>query len=100
MTLVEYLVPGIPIPRKGDAVFDVNQRPSTLQLQAFCNRYGRGAEMRRMMAKSIGIPQNTFDDYYYGKRERQMPAPSWAFLRITWDALALAEWQKRRPRHE
>lgn len=100
MTLVERLEPGITVKRKGAAVFDVDERPSTLQLQAFCNRYGTGGGMRKMMAASIGLPQNTFDDYYYGKRDRQIPASSWTLLRITWDSLALAEWQKRRPQHE
>jgi hypothetical protein len=81
-------------------MFDINERPTTLQLQVFCNRFGTGTSMRKKLAESIGMVPSTFDDYYYGKRGRRMPAPSWGYLRITWDALLHAEWHKQRPQHE
>lgn len=80
---------------------NIHERPTTLQFQAFCNRYGAmHMAKRKKMAASIGMNLGTFNDYYYGKRGKLIPAPAWILLQITWDALLLAQWQKNRPQHE
>jgi hypothetical protein len=67
----------------------------------FCNRFGTGTAMHARMARSISMPLPTFEDYYYGKRGKTMPATPWILLRITWDALLLAQWQQQhRPTDE
>lgn len=84
--------------------FDLLARPTALELQIFQGRQLPGIEpvkAMKVMAASIGVPFSTYEGYYYGKRSGRMPAPLWTLLRITWDALAFAEWQReRRPSHE
>lgn len=84
--------------------FDLHTQPTAAELQFFqgrCLPDVRPVKAMRMMAASIGMKPGTYEAYYYGKRSKQMPARDWAFLRITWDSLYLAQWQRDcRPSHE
>lgn len=94
-------IPGKP-GSEGQRVFDINERPAGWQLQAFqsrCRINGRVPENQEM-ADSIGIPLSTYEGYLYEKRGNRAPAPVWTLLRITWDALLLAEWQPQRPKQD
>lgn len=82
----------------------ITERPTGAQLEEFrqrCGLRGNDTQQRQALADSIGMSFDTYKQYVYETRGAQMPAQAWTLLRITWDALLLAEWQREiRPQHE
>lgn len=102
MTLVERLQPDIQFPRKGPPMYDWEVSPPGFVLARFREKIiidGAPCTQARF-AQSILITVERQQAYEQEKRGRRMPAAIWMLARITWDALALAEWQQRRPQHE
>jgi len=83
-------------------VFNIHERPTGEQLEAFrkrCRYRGR-VPTQQEFADSIGMPVRTYRGYAIETKGTQMQAQAWTLLRITWDALLLAQWQQLAPPHE
>lgn len=51
-------------------------------------------------ADSLGVNVQNINDYEVEKRGKRMPAVLWLLARITWDALARAQWMKSLPKRD
>ena len=84
-------------------MFNINERPTGTQLEAFrlrCRYRGR-VPTQQEFADRIGMPLSTYTQYARETRGKQMPNRDWTLLRITWDALLHAQWaQQHRPKHD
>lgn len=82
--------------------FNIHERPTGAQLEAFrlrCRLRGR-VPTQEEFADSIGMPLGTYCGYAIETKGTLMRAQAWTLLRITWDALLLAQWEQQRPKHE
>jgi hypothetical protein len=78
-------------------MFSITERPTGDQLEEFRKNLeipGTATQQRQTLADSIGMPFDTYKMYVYETREAQMPAQAWAMLRITWEPLQHATWQR------
>jgi hypothetical protein len=55
---------------------------------------------QEQFAAPVGIKAERQSAYEQEKRGKRMPAHMFTLARITWDALALAEWKKTRPKRD
>jgi hypothetical protein len=82
-------------------VFNIHERPTGQQLEAFrlrCVYRGR-VPTQQEFADSIGMPVSTYRGYCIETKGTLMQAQAWTLLRITWDALLLAQWQQQHRPH-
>jgi hypothetical protein len=83
-------------------MFDIHAQPTGSELQAFrCSIWINGTVCtQQQLADSIGTTADRIHTWEVEKGGTLMPAPWWTLTRITWDALALAEFQKIRPKRD
>lgn len=82
--------------------FDKNAQPTGAELRAFRLRIivnGQPCTQQRF-ADSIDTALQNIKNYEAEKNGTLMPAHLWLIVRITWDALALEQWKKTRPKRD
>jgi DNA-binding XRE family transcriptional regulator len=83
-------------------MFDTKTQPTGAQLRAFRLRITiKGVPCtQQQFADEIGVSLQSLQDYETEKKGKLMPGPLWLIARITWDALALEQWKKTRPKRD
>jgi transcriptional regulator with XRE-family HTH domain len=83
-------------------MFDIRAQPTGPELQAFRLRITIKGQpcTQQQFADSIGTSLQNVKDYEIEKKGKLMPGPLWLIARITWDALALEQWKKTRPKRD